>query len=321
MRAEDRRRDDERPAAGGIVARITACLRIGVALVGGALASACSHARQWPQGPTLALTIGTRHGHRYVGAAGEAPIVKVSLIHTIGLTDAKVRSVTLAPDGSFSVADGAGREAMQYDSSGLLVRRVRQAETGAAVVKVAPPPGFKAPVITCTGSDGKVSTVENPFAPRLLAIATPTGERAAVITDQYRIFFLNAKGDTTLVLERVAPAAPVSDSMWDSVSAEWAKARAKVPAAMCDHNELSGPASVPIISRIFYGDGGRLWVETASPQGARYDIFDPTGRLLATVDGLPHSGEVAPSVAGDRIALVGTGPSGVPVVRVYHLGP
>ena len=312
MRTEDRRRDDERPATGGIVARVTACPLIGVALAGAALASACRRAPPPPQGPTAVLTIGTRNGHRYVGAVGEAPIVKVSLIRTIGLTNADVGSLTLARDGSFLVTDSAGHQAIQYDSAGVPVRKLPQGGIRASTVKVAPPPGFKAPVLTCTGPDGKVSTVEDPFAPRLLAVATPTGERAAAITDQYRIFFLNTKGDTTLVIERVAPAAPLSDSTWASVSSRWAR---------CGRTDVVRPRSVPIISRIFYDEAGRLWVETASPGGARYDIFDPTGRLLATVDGLPHSGEVAPSIAADRIAFVGTGPSGVPAVLVYHLGP
>ncbi|MEZ4458090.1 MAG: hypothetical protein R2882_16320, partial [Gemmatimonadales bacterium] len=95
--------------------------------------------------------------------------------------------------------------------------------------------------------------------------------------------------------------------------------RAEWPNASCDHGEFDRPAFKPAISWMVVDDRGNLWVEAETPAGVRYDVFDPEGRLDATVVGLPSAGGVDPTIAGDRIALVGEDAAGVPVVRVFRL--
>lgn len=171
---------------------------------------------------------------------------------------------------------------------------------------------------TCPSAHA-ISFFSAPFAPTQLVVPTPDGQRAVAVTNRYAVAFLDAKGDTTQVIEREAPAAPVTNAEWDSATADFSAFRTKHPDAACDRTSFSRPAAHPIISWIFYDDEGRLWVETSSPVGPRYDIFDRTGALVATVEGLPASGGVDPAIAGNRIALAGTDSAGVPVIRVYRL--
>jgi hypothetical protein len=73
--------------------------------------------------------------------------------------------------------------------------------------------------------------------------------------------------------------------------------------------------------RLSYDDRGRLWVETVTPDGPRYDVFAESGALLGSVAGLPASGGVDPSVAGQRVAIVGKDSADTPIVRVFRLSP
>ena len=43
------------------------------------------------------------------------------------------------------------------------------------------------------------------------------------------------------------------------------------------------PDPKPFIDEIFLAPDGRLWVEVIRTAGNRWEVFDPEGRLLATV--------------------------------------
>lgn len=173
----------------------------------------------------------------------------------------------------------------------------------------------------CDRPDGGISFFSAPFGPVLLQIPTPEGLRALTLTTHYRIAFLTPQGDTVRVIERDAPTVPVSDAEWAEANAEWSAFRAEWPTAVCNVGEFARPASKPPLVFFFYDDVGRLWVELNSESGPRYDVFDGTGRLQATVSGLPPSGGVDPSVAGERIAFVGRDSADTPVVRLFRIVP
>jgi len=158
-----------------------------------------------------------------------------------------------------------------------------------------------------------------PFAPRFLVIPTPAGERAIARTSTYRVAFLGASGDTVRLIERTAQSAPIAESEWKDATADWDTFRQKNPGVRCDRDGLTRPAAKPPLAFMFYDHEGRLWVELTTPSGTRFDVFDEAGRLLATVEGLPSTSGIDPSVRNDRIALVQRDSLEATVVGLYRL--
>ena len=173
----------------------------------------------------------------------------------------------------------------------------------------------------CQRPDQGITFFDAPFGAALLQIPTPAGTRALALSTAYRIAFLDPAGDTVGVIEREIPPTPVSNAEWEEANAGWLKFRRDWPTATCDGREFSRPAAKPPLAWLFYDDRGRLWVETVTPDGPRYDVFAESGALLGSVAGLPASGGVDPSVAGQRVAIVGKDSADTPIVRVFRLSP
>lgn len=171
----------------------------------------------------------------------------------------------------------------------------------------------------CERPDKGISFFSAPFGAALLEIPTPAGTRALALSTAYRIAFVGKTGDTLSLIEREIPPAAISDAEWELAEADWRQFRREWPTASCDRGEFFRPAAKPPLSFLFYDDAGRLWVEVVTPGGPEYDVFDGKSRLQFTVQGLPSAGGVDPSVAGDRIALVGRDSADVPVVRVFRI--
>jgi len=55
--------------------------------------------------------------------------------------------------------------------------------------------------------------------------------------------------------------------------------------------------------------------------GQQYDVYDPKGSLVGTVNGLPPSSGIEPSVAAGRIALVVRDSLDEQVVHVFRIRP
>jgi len=160
-----------------------------------------------------------------------------------------------------------------------------------------------------------------PFGAALLQIPTPSGTRALALSTAYRIAFLDSAGDTVRVIEREIPPTSVSNAEWEEANAGWLKFRRDWPTATCDGGDFSRPAAKPPLAWLFYDDRGRLWVETVTPDGPRYDVFAESGALLGSVTGLPATGGVDPSVARQRVAIAGKDSADIPIIRVFRLSP
>ena len=74
------------------------------------------------------------------------------------------------------------------------------------------------------------------------------------------------------------------------------------------------------MANLVYDVEGRLWVEVHDAGGVRYDIYDDAGNQLASVTGLPPSGEVDPAFIGDRVAILLPEDGGFPRIGVYRIG-
>lgn len=174
--------------------------------------------------------------------------------------------------------------------------------------------------IMCNRPDKAISFYSNPFAASFLQVPLGGGRQAIARTDAYRIAVLGSTGDTTLVITGDATPAPVSDADWKAGMADWEKFRVDWPTAQCDRTSFTRPQVKPVLNWLFLDGEGRLWVQVESSEGIRYDVFDDAGGPVASVDGLPRSEGLDPSVTGSRAAfVVRDSTSDVTAVRVFRL--
>jgi hypothetical protein len=179
------------------------------------------------------------------------------------------------------------------------------------------PPSDKKTAITCEIPQG-ITFFEAPFAPQLLEIPTPDGRRAIARTDAYRITFLGPAGDTVATIRRDEPLRLIADSAWEAGLVKWTEAR-KTPGIKCDGDAFDRPAGQPVLGALFYDDQGRLWVEVHGVDALRYDLYDAAGTRVATLTGLPSSGDVDPAFRGDRIAIALPDDREFPRVAIFRI--
>ncbi|MEZ4457632.1 MAG: hypothetical protein R2882_13955 [Gemmatimonadales bacterium] len=109
----------------------------------------------------------------------------------------------------------------------------------------------------------------------------------------------------------------MSDSEWTAGNAEWVAFRAEWPNASCDHGEFDRPAFKPAINWMVVDDRGTSgWKPKHRPA---FGTMCSTPRAGSRRSSVPSAGGVDPTIAGDRIALVGEDAAGVPIVRVFRL--
>jgi len=171
--------------------------------------------------------------------------------------------------------------------------------------------------ITCEFPDRSLHFFDAPFAPMSRQVPAPESRRAIARTDAYRITFLGPAGDTVQTIQREEPLHPIADSAWEAGLGEWTEAR-KTAGIKCDGDSFDRPAGQPVLGALFYDDQGRLWVEVHSLDGLRYDLYDAAGTRVATITGLPTSGEVDPAIQGDRIAIALPEEGGFPRIGIYR---
>jgi hypothetical protein len=202
-------------------------------------------------------------------------------------------------------------------AEGLFVRYGSTGPTDTIPVGT-PTAGLPQPV-QCHRPDKGITFFAAPYGPRHIVVPTARGERAAAVTSAYRIAFLSPQGDTVRAIERSVPTTLVTDAEWEASTADWRKFQSEWPTAVCEPRGFPRAAVKPVLSFLFHDDLGRFWVEYVTPEGIRYDVFGSDGSLVGTVEGLPPSGGIDPSVSGDRIAFVSRDSADVPLVRVYRL--
>ena len=175
--------------------------------------------------------------------------------------------------------------------------------------------------ITCNSPNRSISFYSQPFGATPIAVPTPEGERAVAVSSAYRISFLGRSGDTLRALERDVTAPRLSDAEWAEATEKWQAFRRKLPAAHCTKDGFERPPVRPLLGMIFFDDEQRMWVEVFTATGQQYDVYDPKGSLVGTVNGLPPSSGIEPSVAAGRIALVVQDSLDEQVVHVFRIRP
>lgn len=167
--------------------------------------------------------------------------------------------------------------------------------------------------ITCR-TPRATSIISLPYPPTTLTIPAPGGLLATVMTSRYRIALVNRNGDTVRTIEKRHQALPISAEQWAEATAPLRTALAR-PDVNCSPSSFERPRTLPAVQSLFFDGERRLWVETWTPVGRVFDVFDETGRHVATVTGLA-GGLTAPYVRGDRLYGLAF-ENGKPAVRVY----
>ncbi len=136
--------------------------------------------------------------------------------------------------------------------------------------------------ITCEYNEGWISFFEIVYSPKLVQHPGPGGVMYQARTDMYRIAVTRG-ADTLRIIERTLPAEGVTNEEWASATEEFRTFLDETPGADCDPRRPTRPDPKPFIDEIFLAPDGRLWVEVIRTAGNRWEVFDPEGRLLATV--------------------------------------
>jgi hypothetical protein len=134
---------------------------------------------------------------------------------------------------------------------------------------------------------------------------------------EYRLIILSPGGDTTNVVERPMPRAPVTDAEWSAETADYARTRA---ASRACSGELVRAAEKPAARALLMDDRGRFWVERVVPGGTMWDVWEQLN-LVGSVAGPRRATDVAADVRGDRLAIAREGQDGSYSVVVFRIVP
>lgn len=174
-------------------------------------------------------------------------------------------------------------------------------ETADTVMPIAPPENAGGP--TCQWGEGFLGFFRNPYAPRLLQHPGSGGTLYSAMSDQYRITVTRG-ADTVRVVERQLAPEPVAGDEWDALSREFDAWLEEKPGAICEPRSPRRPAARPVLEGIFFDATGRMWVEVARAAGARWEVFDPDGRLVAQMAADERKKDALPSLGADYAATI-----------------
>lgn len=135
--------------------------------------------------------------------------------------------------------------------------------------------------IACEWSEGFFGTFRMALGPELLWHPGPGATMYIARTADYRIAVTRGT-DTVRVIERELPREPVTDEEWRTVTAEFEAYRDE-RRATCTPRQPVRPVARPFIEELFVAPDGRIWVEVMRTAGNRWEVFDPEGRLLASL--------------------------------------
>ncbi len=165
---------------------------------------------------------------------------------------------------------------------------------------------------------GGWSVRQVPFVPTGATLVDPAGGFWATDGGDWRIFRLDARGDTVLEVEAGVPRRPVTREDRDRLVQSSVEQGSLEESAA---RELVGaiPDRAPALTRLFLDDEGRIWVlravvEEGDP--ALWDVFDRDGVHVASVeiDVSPISAGVTPRARNGNLYLVSQADEGYPIV-------
>ena len=194
-----------------------------------------------------------------------------------GVSGTGIRLFPVGTDETYGFALVEGPDGLEF----AFVGHNSSGETGDTLRQLEQPPG-PATGVFCE-YEGGVSFFTVPFQTGLVQHPGPGGVMYAAMTGSYRIAVIRGESDTLRVMERSLPVEPVSDEEWAAGNQEFEEFRRDRPDASCEPRRPSRPDRKPLIGQIFVAPDGKLWVQVIRTAGNRWEVFDPEGRLLASV--------------------------------------
>lgn len=133
-----------------------------------------------------------------------------------------------------------------------------------------------------TSGDGGMRLMSAiPFAPGFRSFLSPRGTMWGLLTGEFRMFELDANGDTLRTISTPYDPLPVTaaDRQAARESLNWFTEQG----GKIDLSRI--PDTKPAAESLFVDDEGRIWVDrlTENPEGQEYDLFDAEGRFLGRV--------------------------------------
>ncbi|MCE2399135.1 MAG: hypothetical protein J4F34_08950 [Gemmatimonadetes bacterium] len=194
-----------------------------------------------------------------------------------------IRLYLVGPDELYRYAMGSVRETrFGATLQSLFVGLNSRGETGDTLVQLEAPSDAPASSITCQWGKGYLNVFGVPFAPSVVQHPGPDGVVYSALTSDYCIAVTRG-ADTVRVIHRPLPTEPVGDDEWEEGVREFNEWRAEHGSASCEPRSPSRPAAKPILQALHIAPDGRLWVEVERADGDLWEVFDPDGRLIASV--------------------------------------
>lgn len=163
----------------------------------------------------------------------------------------------------------------------------------------------EATAVTCKLKNGNITWFEVPYASRRMHAVSPEGYLVVARTGDYRFVWLDTAGTPRRMMAYGADTLRIPDAYWDSVETEYGAWRTQMAGADCDRSELPRPARKDVLRALDFDDRGRLWVEAATANGFRFDVWNSAaGELHATLVAPVRDPEVPFVIRNGRLAMV-----------------
>jgi hypothetical protein len=173
--------------------------------------------------------------------------------------------------------------------------------------------------VVCTRGRG-FSWFDHPFVPRSLAHPARDNRSIVAITSRYEIGIMDTAYDTLRIIRRDVEPPRLGDEEWADITERFDDWLADKDVSACRPRSLERPATKPFIESLMVGVDGRIWVERNLETGTLWEVFDPDGRLVGSVDGFDHDRQrTVPWLGEDRIAWVSRGPDDIPRVHLARI--
>jgi hypothetical protein len=175
--------------------------------------------------------------------------------------------------------------------------------------------------IICDRSDGAISFFDIPFSPKLMQQPAQEMALAVIWSADYRIVFLDAVADTLRIIERQVTPVGVSEAEWDAGLEEYRAFLEEASGVSCQPRSPSKPEQKPPVVDFHLDPAGRIWVEVATADKTKWEVFDREGRLVGQLPAVMRKERVAPYFGESYLAVVAVDSLDVESVEVYRFDP
>ncbi|MEP6835263.1 MAG: hypothetical protein ABJB74_17890 [Gemmatimonas sp.] len=149
---------------------------------------------------------------------------------------------------------------------------------------------------------------------------TSDGRLASTTDNRSRVVWTDAQSGARVT--RTSPAyapVPVTDAIWAREAREYLEYTKANGPLVCTTTAFQRPATLPPIRRLVADDAGNVWVEVTTSAGARLDVYNGAGTLIASMPAPPYDDTMPFVVRGEHAAFVVRDSDDVAAVEIYRI--